>query len=148
VTNTSVAAESVGVFTRDQVEILSARKVEADWLREARQQAYGVFAETPMPTTQAEEWRYTDIGRMLRLDALSFADEAAPAASVDALRPRCARWWASRRARAARAQCRWTRPWCCASCRPGWRRRAWCSRRWRARPPSTPSWCGATWGAP
>jgi Fe-S cluster assembly protein SufD len=85
VTNTSVAAEAPGVFTRDQVEILSARKVEADWLRSARQQAHGVFAETPMPTTEAEEWRYTDIGRMLSLGAFSFADEAAPAASVDAL---------------------------------------------------------------
>ncbi|HEY0036095.1 MAG TPA: SufD family Fe-S cluster assembly protein, partial [Longimicrobium sp.] len=84
-TNTSTAAEPLGVFTRDQVEILSARKVEAEWLRTARQQAHGVFAETPMPTTEAEEWRYTDIGRMLKLDALSFADEAAPAASVDAL---------------------------------------------------------------
>jgi Fe-S cluster assembly protein SufD len=85
VTNTSVAAEAPGVFTRDQVEILSARKVEADWLRSARQQAHGVFAETPMPTTEAEEWRYTDIGRMLSLGAFSFADEAAPAGSVDAL---------------------------------------------------------------
>jgi Fe-S cluster assembly protein SufD len=84
VTNTSVAAESLGVFTRDQVEILSARKVEAEWLRLARQRAHGVFAETPMPTTEAEEWRYTDIGRMLRLDAFSFAEEAAPAI-VDAL---------------------------------------------------------------
>ena len=84
-TNTSVAAEAPGVFTRDQVEILSARKVEADWLRSARQQAHGVFAETPMPTTEAEEWRYTDIGRMLSLGAFSFADEAAPAGSVDAL---------------------------------------------------------------
>jgi Fe-S cluster assembly protein SufD len=85
VTNTSIAAEALGVFTRDQVEILSARKVEADWLRSARQQAHGVFAQTPMPTTEAEEWRYTDIGRMLSLGAFSFADEAAPAASVDAL---------------------------------------------------------------
>jgi Fe-S cluster assembly protein SufD len=84
VTHTSVAAESLGVFTRDQVEILSARKVEAEWLRLARQRAHGVFAETPMPTTEAEEWRYTDIGRMLRLDAFSFAEEAAPA-TVDAL---------------------------------------------------------------
>ncbi len=84
-TNTSIAAEALGVFTRDQVEILSARKVEADWLRSARQQAHGVFAQTPMPTTEAEEWRYTDIGRMLSLGAFSFADEAAPAASVDAL---------------------------------------------------------------
>jgi len=84
VTHTSVAAESLGVFTRDQVEILSARKVEAEWLRLARQRAHGVFAETPMPTTEAEEWRYTDIGRMLRLDAFSFAEEAAPA-TADAL---------------------------------------------------------------
>jgi Fe-S cluster assembly protein SufD len=84
VTNTSVATSPLGVFTRDQVEILSARKVEAEWLRVARQRAYGVFAETPMPTTEAEEWRYTDIGRMLRLDAFSFAEEAAPA-TADAL---------------------------------------------------------------
>ncbi|HLL83214.1 MAG TPA: Fe-S cluster assembly protein SufD [Longimicrobium sp.] len=84
-TNTSLATEPLGVFTRDQVEILSARKVEAEWLRLARQRAHGVFAETPMPTTEAEEWRYTDIGRMLRLDAFSFAEEAAPAASADVL---------------------------------------------------------------
>ena len=84
-TNTSVATESLGVFTRDQVEILSARKVEAEWLRTARQQAFGAFSEMPMPTTQAEEWRYTDIGRMLKLGGLAFAEEAAPAASVDAL---------------------------------------------------------------
>jgi Fe-S cluster assembly protein SufD len=85
VTNTSLATEPLGVFTRDQVEILSARKVEAEWLRGARQTAHGVFAETPMPTTEAEEWRYTDIGRMLKLEAFSFADEAAPAPSLDAL---------------------------------------------------------------
>ena len=84
-TNTSVATDSPGVFTRDQVEILSARKVEADWLRAARQRAHGVFAATPMPTTEAEEWRYTDIGRMLKLEGFSFADEAKPAASADAL---------------------------------------------------------------
>jgi Fe-S cluster assembly protein SufD len=85
VADTTVAGEALGVFTRDQVEILSARKVEAEWLRTARQQAHGVFAETPMPTTQAEEWRYTDIGRMLKLEGLRFADEAKPAASADAL---------------------------------------------------------------
>jgi Fe-S cluster assembly protein SufD len=84
VTNTSVAAESLGVFTRDQVEILSARKVESDWLRAARQHAHSVFAAAPMPSTQAEEWRYTDIGRLLSLEGLVFADEAAPA-TADAL---------------------------------------------------------------
>jgi len=79
VTNISLAAESLGVFTRDQVEILSARKVESDWLRAARQHAHSVFAAAPMPSTQAEEWRYTDIGRLLALVGLVFADEAAPA---------------------------------------------------------------------
>jgi Fe-S cluster assembly protein SufD len=67
------------VFTRDQAEILTTRKDEPSWLRDARMAAADVFAEMPMPSRQAEEWRYTDIGSLLKLDGLAFADEAAPA---------------------------------------------------------------------
>ena len=72
------------VFSSDQVEMLSARKGEADWLREARMHAHGVFAAAPMPTTKAEDWRYTDPMRWVKLDALSFAEERG-AASLDTL---------------------------------------------------------------
>jgi Fe-S cluster assembly protein SufD len=74
-----------GIFTRDQVEILSTRKDEPDWLRDERQRSFGVFADTPMPTTRLEDWRYTDIGRALKLEALAFAEERAPAAELGAL---------------------------------------------------------------
>jgi Fe-S cluster assembly protein SufD len=81
VTDTTVA-ESVGVFTRDQAEILSTRKVEPEWLREQRLRAQEVFAEAPMPSTRGEEWRYTDIGRILSLDPLRLAEEHSPVAAV------------------------------------------------------------------
>ncbi len=79
---TTITSEEVGVFTRDQAEILSTRKGEPGWLREQRLQAHEVFASTPMPTTQPEEWRYTPIAEMLKLEALQIAEEVAPVGSV------------------------------------------------------------------
>ncbi|HEU0078594.1 MAG TPA: hypothetical protein VFQ76_13130, partial [Longimicrobiaceae bacterium] len=70
----------VGVFTRDQVEMLTARKLEADWLRDQRMRAHAVYADTPRPTTRLEEWRYTDIKKVLRLDSFTFAEERGPVA--------------------------------------------------------------------
>jgi Fe-S cluster assembly protein SufD len=78
VTDTITPAD-VGAFTRDQVEILAARKGEAEWLRASRMAAHGVFADTPMPTTRLEDWRYTDIKKLVRLDAFTFAEERGPA---------------------------------------------------------------------
>jgi Fe-S cluster assembly protein SufD len=78
VPDTATTPADVGVFTRDQVEILTARKLEADWLRDARMRAQAVFADTPMPTTRLEDWRYTDIKKFFKLDAFSFADERGP----------------------------------------------------------------------
>ncbi|MDP9348355.1 MAG: Fe-S cluster assembly protein SufD [Gemmatimonadota bacterium] len=83
--STQVATEPVGVFTRDQVQILSARKGEPDWLAASRLAAHEAFAATPMPTTRSEDWRYTDIASILRLDALSLAEESRPAEGVDEL---------------------------------------------------------------
>ncbi|HEX7240111.1 MAG TPA: Fe-S cluster assembly protein SufD [Longimicrobiaceae bacterium] len=83
--DTTVAGESTGVFTRDQVKILSARKVESDWLQESRLAAYDAFAAAPMPNARMEDWRYTDVGSFLRLDQLGFAEEAPPVASAEEL---------------------------------------------------------------
>jgi hypothetical protein len=85
VADTTIAAPAHGAFTHDQVEILSTRKDEPDWLRDARRGAYGAFADAPMPTTRLEDWRYTDIGRMLALDALAFAEERGPVAAAASL---------------------------------------------------------------
>lgn len=78
-------AESLGVFTRDQTEILSTRKLEPEWLRTQRLQAYDAFVAQPMPTTREEEWRYTDIGRRLQIESLDLADEHAPVRSPEEL---------------------------------------------------------------
>jgi Fe-S cluster assembly protein SufD len=76
------AIESTGIFTRDEVELLSTRKVEPDWARDKRLSAYASFAETPMPDTRPEEWRYTPIAEMLKIEGLELADEVRPAGGV------------------------------------------------------------------
>jgi Fe-S cluster assembly protein SufD len=81
-TDTMTAAPETGIFTRDQVEILSARKGEPAWLLDARMRAHGAFADAPMPSTRLEDWRYTDIKKALKLDAFSFAEERGPDAGA------------------------------------------------------------------
>ena len=81
----TITQADTGVFTRDQVEMLTARKLEADWLRDARMRAHAVFADTPLPTTRLEDWRYTDVRKFFKLDAFSFAEERGPVADAAAL---------------------------------------------------------------
>ena len=50
---------------------------EPSWLLERRVAAWAAYEQTPMPTTRLEEWRYTDLRRLLDLDALRL--EAPPA---------------------------------------------------------------------
>jgi Fe-S cluster assembly protein SufD len=85
VSDNTAIAEEVGVFTADQVEILTTARAEPEWLRASRKSAYRVFAETPMPDTRPEEWRYTKIQDLLDLDAVTLGDDHAPVATVDAL---------------------------------------------------------------
>lgn len=82
---TITIAEPVGVFTRDQVEILSARRDEPGWLREQRFRAHEVWARTPMPDTRPEEWRYTPIRELLQLEALELAADARPVGELGEL---------------------------------------------------------------
>jgi len=53
-----------GVFSRQDVEALSSRLSEPDWMREKRLVAWTVFEETPMPTTSDEDWRRTNLKRI------------------------------------------------------------------------------------
>ena len=43
---------------------------EPAWVSELRDAAWTTFEATPMPTTRLEEWRYTNLGAKLDLDAL------------------------------------------------------------------------------
>ncbi len=83
--DTGIASEPTGVFTRDEVKIISARKDEPEWLQESRLAGHAAFAEAPMPSVRSEDWRYTDIGSVLKLEALALAEEVRPAATVEEL---------------------------------------------------------------
>src|SRR5687767_8913360 len=74
--------DEVGVFTADQVEILSTERLEPDWLRSQRNAAHRHFADTPMPDRRPEEWRYTPIREMLDLGALQLAEGQPAVATV------------------------------------------------------------------
>ena len=56
-------------FTRDAVLQLSASFHEPQWMRDFRLAAWEIYAALPVPTTQDEAWRRTDI-RRLKLEAL------------------------------------------------------------------------------
>ena len=47
------------------------------WLSERRQHAWSVFEDTPLPSTRSEEWRYTDVSRLLKFADLRVATEGA-----------------------------------------------------------------------
>ncbi len=63
-TKTSDKILGAGVFSRADVETLSASLNEPNWLREQRLTAWSVFEETPMPTRADEAWRRTDLRRV------------------------------------------------------------------------------------
>ena len=55
-------------FNAASVELLT--KAEPAWVREGRERAWSVYEQTPMPNTRLEEWRYTDLNRLLQLASL------------------------------------------------------------------------------
>jgi Fe-S cluster assembly protein SufD len=59
------------VLSREAVEGLAG--AEPEWLGRRRRDAWSLYERTPLPTTRMEEWRYTDLSRLLKLDALGLA---------------------------------------------------------------------------
>ncbi len=59
-TRTRVAKLNAPPITQADVEALSASKNEPRWLLESRLAAWELYADMPMPSLQAEEWRRTD----------------------------------------------------------------------------------------
>src|SRR5688500_3096362 len=57
-------------FNREAVETLAGSDVQ--WLGEHRLSAWQTYEDTPMPTRQLEEWRYTDVD-MFKLGKVALA---------------------------------------------------------------------------
>lgn len=55
--------EEVGAYSKEAVEQLSAALNEPAWMKSLRLQAWETFSRLPMPTTQDEPWRRTDLRR-------------------------------------------------------------------------------------
>lgn len=65
----ATAAEGVTeAFNASAVERLALS--EPQWLREARDGAWASYEQTPLPSTRLEEWRYTDLRKVLDLSSL------------------------------------------------------------------------------
>lgn len=63
------------------------------WLRARRAEAWRAYAAAPMPSTRSEEWRYTDMARLVPMDSLAPAFDGAdgvggaiPESAAEALR--------------------------------------------------------------
>ena len=88
------AAEGVtAVFNRDTFE---ERNGGASWLREWRSDAWDAYESLPLPTTQLEEWRYTDPAR-LRWSEVALANRPA-----DVVVPRETAAWLQQRTASGR----------------------------------------------
>jgi len=62
-------------LNREAVERLGA--LGPGWLQERRLHAWTVYQATPFPSPRSEEWRYTDLGEKLALDALRLGSATA-----------------------------------------------------------------------
>ncbi len=71
---TKVEVLALGI-SREAVEGLSDALAEPYWMRDRRLRSWEVYERTPMPTTQDEEWRRTDL-RKLKLDSFRLLTEA------------------------------------------------------------------------
>jgi Fe-S cluster assembly protein SufD len=61
--------EQMSTYSREAVEKLSDNHDEPAWMREFRLKAWEVYQAMPVPTTQDEAWRRTDL-RRLKLDEI------------------------------------------------------------------------------
>jgi Fe-S cluster assembly protein SufD len=70
---TSAAIGLVAEGVTDALNLDAVRRVSAGeptWLSERRLAAWDAYERTPLPTTRLEEWRYTNLRKLLKLDAM------------------------------------------------------------------------------
>ncbi len=72
-------AEESGL-SLDQRAVERASRDVPTWLKDRRGHAWSVYEDTPLPTTRSEEWRYTDLSRLIDLGELRLATGESPPA--------------------------------------------------------------------
>jgi Fe-S cluster assembly protein SufD len=74
--DTTVADRPVEGVTQaiNRHAVEAAGAAEPQWLLDRRLHAWSTYEATPLPTTRLEEWRYTDLSRVLGLDDLVLSD--------------------------------------------------------------------------
>ncbi|TVP76438.1 MAG: Fe-S cluster assembly protein SufD [Gemmatimonadales bacterium] len=93
----STLDQPIGGLMEGVTDALNADAVQSlasgapEWLQNRRLDAWATYERTPMPSTRLEEWRYTDLSRLLELDSLEplpwskrTFDRASAPASLDA----------------------------------------------------------------
>jgi Fe-S cluster assembly protein SufD len=75
-----MAERSASGFERSAIE---ARDGEPQWLRDRRLDSWETYESTPFPTTQLEEWRYTDM-KLFRFAEVRAAGETLAGAGLEA----------------------------------------------------------------
>jgi len=53
-----------GLFSQADIETLSAKLNEPEWMKAKRQEAWSIFEEIPVPTTSDEAWRRTSLRKI------------------------------------------------------------------------------------
>ena len=71
---------NAGIFSKPDVETLSSKLNEPDWMRQKRQVAWTVFEETPMPIGSDEDWRRTSL-KKVKWNKFQMADQPSVAAT-------------------------------------------------------------------
>ncbi len=59
---------AVRALNRDVV--LETGLADPAWLKARREEAWEIYMATPLPSTRSEEWRYTDVAKLLPLEGL------------------------------------------------------------------------------
>jgi len=76
--DTSTIDQPIGGLMEGITDALNASAVaavsggEPAWLAHRRSEAWSAYERTPLPTTRLEEWRYTNLRKLLKLDRLGF----------------------------------------------------------------------------
>lgn len=76
--------EEISAYSRGAVEQLSASLNEPAWMQSFRLQAWETFASLPMPSTQDEPWRRTDLRRLKLRELGPSLNGEGPVASAQA----------------------------------------------------------------
>ena len=73
-----VLEEEASAIPLDDSAVESVSQGVPTWLTSRRRHAWSVYENTPLPTTRSEEWRYTDLSRLIDFGELRLAKGELP----------------------------------------------------------------------